>query len=167
MLESHFRMLARYNAWANETLYGVVARLSDAEYRKTRAAAFFGSIHGTLNHLLVVDKRWFGRIFGDLDPTITRLDQILHESFADLRQARVAEDKWIVEQVDALAPEDLERSFDYRDSRGQPWTMRTDHGLATVFNHQTHHRGQVHALLKETDVAPPPLDIPVYLRETG
>ena len=64
MLDEHFRLLAGFNAWANRRLYEAVADLPDAEYRKARACAFFTSVHGTLNHLLVVDRLWFGRVEG-------------------------------------------------------------------------------------------------------
>lgn len=64
-----FQCLARFNRWANERLYGVVAGLSDADYRADRGA-FFGSIHATLNHLLLGDRIWFGRIAGDVPEDI-------------------------------------------------------------------------------------------------
>ncbi|MEE8502198.1 MAG: DinB family protein, partial [Kiloniellales bacterium] len=87
MLQDHFRMMGRFNAWANRRVYDAVAALGDDDYRKTRPAAFFGSIHGTLNHLLVVDHLWFGRIEGT-DSGVTSLDQILQDDLAGLRAAR-------------------------------------------------------------------------------
>ncbi len=166
MLQDHFRMMGRFNAWANRRVYDAVAGLDDAACRKARPAAFFGSIHGTLNHLLVVDYLWFGRIEGT-DPGIASLDQIVHDGLAELRTARAAEDARIVGLIDAMSEDDLAREVSFKLMDGTPATMPVRHMLATVLNHQTHHRGQVHALLKEAGVPPPPLDIVFYLSEAG
>lgn len=164
MLQDHFRMMGRFNAWANRRVYDAVAGLGDDDYRKTRPAAFFGSIHGTLNHLLVVDHLWFGRIEGT-DSGVTSLDQILYDDLAGLRAAREAEDARIVGLIDAMSEDELAREAAFKLMNGTPVTMPVRHMLATVLNHQTHHRGQVHALLKEARVPPPPLDIVYYLSE--
>ena len=71
------RLMAHFNAWANARLYGAVAGLSDADYRRERGL-FFGSIHGTLNHLLVVDRLWCGRLEGQDHGELT-LDRVLHD----------------------------------------------------------------------------------------
>jgi uncharacterized damage-inducible protein DinB len=114
-----------------------------AEYYKTRACAYFGSIHGTLNHLLLVDRLWFGRLVGET-PAISRLDEILYDDFAAATDRRFA-----------LISEPGER------------VMGVHLMLTTVFNHQTHHRGQVHAMLKEAGVEPPGLDIVLYPEALG
>ena len=72
MMIEHFRLLAGFNRWANGRVYDAAAALRTADYYKTRACAFFGSIHGTLNHLLVVDLLWFGRLAAAV-PAISRL----------------------------------------------------------------------------------------------
>lgn len=162
MLHEHFRIFGRFNQWANREIYGAVASLPEAEVRKARPAAYFGSIHGTLNHILVVDRLWFGRMAG-IDPGIERLDLILYEDFPTLQDARHAEDRRIVDLVDGLDEAALAGQRDYKDIKGNPWTLPLRQMLATVFNHQTHHRGQVHALLKEAGREPPALDLPVYL----
>jgi len=162
-----FRLSARFNAWVNATLYGVVAELSDADYAAERGA-FFGSIERTLNHLLVVDRIWFNRFFDRLPDGVTGLDQVLHAEFADLRAARDETDRWIVEVVDGLTPADLEREFAFTAmSTGQRQSMRGLHMLMTIFNHQTHHRGQVHCLLSQAGAKPPSLDLPIFLRAGG
>src|SRR5580765_2933798 len=84
---------ARYNRLANETLYAVCARLSDAEYRRDLGASF-GSVHGTLNHLLLGDTIWMTRFEGGTHPS-TNLDAILFDRFADLREARGQMDRRI------------------------------------------------------------------------
>ncbi len=162
MLHEHFRTFGCFNQWANRQIYGAVAGLPEAEYRKLRPAAYFGSIHGTLNHLLAIDRLWFGRI-ADAPSGITRLDVILYDAFAPLNEARQAEDRRIIELVDGLDAAALAGERAYTDTKGNPWAMPVRHMLATVFNHQTHHRGQVHALLKEAGVEPPALDLPVFL----
>jgi uncharacterized damage-inducible protein DinB len=164
MPTDHFSLLAGFNAWANRTLFGAAAALPEAAYRKTRPAAYFGSIHGILNHNLVVDRLWFGRMEG-VDPGVGSLDQILYDDLESLRVARAAEDARIIETVAGLDEAGLAREYDYTDTQGRPWRIRVDHTLATVFNHQTHHRGQVHALIKEAGAEPPALDIIMYLRE--
>jgi uncharacterized damage-inducible protein DinB len=161
MLHDHFRTLARFNAWANTRIYGAVGALPEGEYKKARPAAFFGSIHGTLNHLLVVDRLWFGRVEG-VDRGIAGLDQIVHGDFSGLRAAREAEDERIVALVDGLGDESLATDLSYRSMTGATLAMPLNVVLAAVFNHQTHHRGQVHALVKEAGAEPPALDIPVY-----
>ena len=84
-----FEMLAGYNAWANERVYDAAAALSDADYRADHGA-FFGSVHGTLNHLLVGDRIWVRRLTGE-GPSPTQLDAILYGDFGDFRAARAAE----------------------------------------------------------------------------
>ena len=98
----HFRRLARYNRLANERLYEACARLSDAARTQVRPA-FFGSIHGTLNHILVGDRIWLARFEGREVPS-TGLDAILYEDFAELRDARAAEDARIEAFAAALTP---------------------------------------------------------------
>ncbi|MGI8725640.1 MAG: DinB family protein [Methyloceanibacter sp.] len=88
------QMFAGYNAWANERVYDAVAVLPDVAYRADHGA-FFGSVHGTLNHLLVADRIRMQRLTGAGDAP-TRLDAILFEDFEDLRAARREEDARIV-----------------------------------------------------------------------
>ncbi len=162
----HFRTLARFNAWANNEVYDAVATLPAAEIGKARPAAYFDSILGTLNHLLVCDLLWFGRVAG-VDPGVSSLDQILHEDFGALRAARAAADARIVDLVDALDEARLAADLSYGSMAGDPNSMPLGIVLASVFNHQTHHRGQVHALLKEAGAETPDLDIPVYWAAAG
>ena len=163
---NHLPLMARFNAWANDRLYGAVVRLSEAAYRQDRKA-FFGSIHNTLNHLLVVDRLWSGRIEG-VDRGIRSLDQILYADLDSLRAARKAEDKRLIALVDGLSDEQLQMPATYRRIIGDGEARtRRDHILITLFNHQTHHRGQVHAMLTQADIVPPPLDVIYYLEEVG
>ena len=160
---SYFQTLARYNQWANERLYAACAELGDADYRAPRQA-FFGSIHGTLNHLLVADRIWMGRLEGP-ESGLKQLNEILYEDFAALRAARVAEDRRIVHFVDGLRQEALDGALVYKTLTGVSQATPLAWILAHLFNHQTHHRGQTHGLLSQTAVAPPPLDLLIYLRQ--
>ena len=162
----HLPLMARFNAWVNGRLYDTVAGIPDTAYREDRQS-FFGSIHNTLNHLLVVDRLWTGRIEG-LDRGVRALDQILYDDFDSLRAARAEEDARLVALVDRLGAEDLRAIVTYRRilSGGEQRT-RCDHVLITLFNHQTHHRGQVHAMLTRSGVTPPPGDVIYFLEEQG
>ena len=156
-------LMARFNAWANQRLYGAVAEMRDEDYRADRGA-FFGSVHATLNHLLVVDILWRARIEG-WRPEIAGLDQILHETFKDLSEARREEDLKLIGLTDSLDGASLESevSFGLLKSPDRRLSLRRDHILITLFNHQTHHRGQVHCLLTQSGITPPPLDVLDYL----
>ena len=165
MMLEHLRRMARYNLWANERLYAACARLPVAEYHKPRQA-FFGSIHGTLNHLLVGDRIWLARIEGGPAPDL-RLDDQPYGSLAELEAARGVEDRHMIQLLDGYSEEDLPRARRYRMVT-RPETAETPLHLCwlNLFNHQTHHRGQVHDQLSQTEVPPPPLDLIFYLRET-
>lgn len=163
MTPDHFQTFARYNAWANDRLYAACAQLSDADFKASRQA-FFGSILGTLNHILVGDRAWLGRIEG-VPSGISRLDEILFEDLAGLRQARKAKDERIVRLAGTLDAEALTRDLVYRTTAGVEHTTPLVWVLSHMFNHQTHHRGQVHGLLSQTTVKPPPLDLIFLLRE--
>lgn len=159
----HFRTMASYNAWANDRVYASAASLSDADYRADRGA-FFKSVHGTLNHLLVTDRIWLHRFTGAGDVP-ARLDTILFESLAALRGARATEDRRLEAFVAALDPAGLERLLRYkRASTPEMIEQRLGPALSHVFNHQTHHRGQVHALLTGLACIAPELDLLVFQR---
>jgi uncharacterized damage-inducible protein DinB len=167
-MQAHVAMLARYNEWANRRVYASAARLAYADYRADRGA-FFGSVHGTLNHLLVTDRIWMRRSTGE-GPAYDRLDLVLHEDFPALRAEREAEDARIVRWVVGLDGERLAGTFTYRTIvNPRELTQPLAPALAHFFNHQTHHRGQVHALLTAIGGrdAAPELDLIYFQRETG
>lgn len=162
----HLPLMARFNQWVNGLIYQSVAQLDDGDYRKDRGA-FFGSIHNTLNHLLVVDRLWSGRIRG-VDSGVTSLTQILYDDFEALRDARTHEDARLIELVDGLSKKQLDRPVQYQRMLGTGTEeARAGHILITLFNHQTHHRGQVHTLLTQAGVTPPDIDVLYYLEEIG
>ena len=168
-MKPHFSMLAGYNRWANALVYAAAGRIADKEYRADRGA-FFGSLHGTLNHLLVADRIWMRRFTG-AGPSPARLDEILFDNLGELDAARRAEDARIVAWVESLAEDDLARTFSYRtiSEPATPVTQRLAPALAHFFNHQTHHRGQAHALLTIAGgrAAAPVMDLIFFQRTTG
>jgi uncharacterized damage-inducible protein DinB len=115
----------------------------------------------------VVDRLWTGRIRGR-DRGIHALDQVLYDDFAELSAARIDEDRQLIELVDGLSADDLVAPVRYSRIIGSGLEeVRAGHVLLTLFNHQTHHRGQVHVLLTQADILPPPLDVVFYLEEVG
>ena len=153
----YFRQLADYNAWANGRIYTAAAELSDGE-RKAKRPSFFGSIHATLNHILVGDRIWLSRLTGR-PHGIAALDQELYADFDELRAARVTEDERLSAIVDSYDEADLARHLSYRNMAGEDKCLPMVQVLGHLFNHQTHHRGQIHGLLSATNVAPPSLDM--------
>ena len=166
MMLAHLQRMARYNRWANQRLHEACAALPDDAYFAPRQA-FFGSIHGTLNHLIVGDRLWLARMEGR-QPPHKRLDEQPYADRDELRAARVAEDERMIGLVDDLDEAVLGRDVVYRMAT-RPETRTTPLHLCWLhlFNHQTHHRGQVHDQLSQTEVPPPPLDLIYYLRERG
>jgi uncharacterized damage-inducible protein DinB len=162
-MKAHFRRMAAYNRWANARLYEAAGKLSPEALEAPRSG-FFPSLLKTLNHILVGDTVWMGRLDG-AGSSITSLDQILHIDLAALTAARSAMDNRIVAYVEALPPKRLEENLVYRTVAGDPMTTQVTQVLAHFFNHQTHHRGQAHAMLSSTDVAPPSLDLILFLRD--
>lgn len=157
-LIAHFQMMARYNRLANERLYDCCARLSDAERKKDRQA-FFKSIHATLNHIMVGDRNWMTRFEGGTVSS-AHLDAILYDDFDELRAARVREDARIERFAAGLSEEFLAGEIAYHTHEGKPSRNPTRMLLAHLFNHETHHRGQVHDMLSQAGIATPVLDLP-------
>lgn len=161
----YFRTLARYNAWANRRLYAACGALSSDEIAAPRPS-FFGSILATLNHLLVADRIWVGRIAG-VPAAVQQLNAVLHADFPALRTAREAEDARLLALVEGLDEARLAGTLSYANTAGRPFETPLRLVLAHLFNHQAHHRGQTHGLLSQTEVPPPSLDLIAYVREAG
>jgi uncharacterized damage-inducible protein DinB len=163
MSSGYFETLARYNAWANRRLYQACEALSTAEYLRERVASF-GSLHATLNYLLVVDRIWIARIEGHTPPSL-KADQILYADLIGLRVARVAEDERLRIVVAGIPEQRLDQTLNYRNSGGIRVETPLRLVLVNLFNQQAHHRGQMHELLAQTEVQPPQLDLIDFLHE--
>ncbi len=160
---------SRYNRWMNDKLYGLAAKLSD-EARKRDAGAFFESIHGTFNHLLVADRVWLARFrgvavpSGFIAPGIRSLDQDLYEDFAELRRERALTDDELSGWVSGLSAEQLMAPLVY-GRRGKTQESPLWWAVAHLFNHQTHHRGQITTLFTQQGYDPGVTDLFAMLRE--
>jgi len=177
LLTDHYRALARYNTWMNERVYAVCAELPDEERKRDRGA-FFRSIHGTLNHILLADRAWLGRFTRDpacgqsLDASgapiaVRSLDQELYADFRDLRRERARSDAAIVTWASGLTPEALAAPLAYRSSKGEAFEHPLWQAALHLFNHQTHHRGQVTTLLAQLGKDVGVTDLAVFLRAEG
>ncbi len=164
-----FRAFARYNRWMNEKIYLTAAELTDDERKKDRGA-FFKSIHATLNHILVVDRVWMGRLGGvhleegEMGPGgIRSLDQELLSNFEELRTERAKTDAAIDAWARSLNEEQSASLFSFvrngAKSEIPVWWAATQ-----LFNHQTHHRGQVTTLLVQAGKDPGVTDLMAMLR---
>jgi uncharacterized damage-inducible protein DinB len=165
-----YRTLARYNRWMNERLYATAATLSDAERRRD-LGAFFRSVHGTLNHLLLTDRVWLGRLgdpawgvsrdaAGDAIP-VTALDQELYADFELLRAERTRTDAHLLTLVEGWDPSHADEMLRWRTmADGAPRAVPRGLALTHLFNHQTHHRGQVTTLLLQLGRDPGVTDLP-------
>lgn len=154
----HYQLMARYNRWMNQRLYLVCQSLPD-ELLKADLGAFFGSIYATLNHLLFADNAWMARFQNQSVPY--RLGQEIYSDFADLTTAREQFDQAIIDFTEKLTSAWLAADIHYYSgidnrTRSLPaWAL-----LTHMFNHQTHHRGQITTLLTQQGVDVGVTDIP-------
>jgi uncharacterized damage-inducible protein DinB len=153
---TYFRAQACNNAWANHRLLGACGRLSAAELAAERTS-FFPTIIHTLNHILTVDWFYVSSLEGASMGYAAFEPEIPCPDFADLAREQRAVDRRLITVCDALTEATLGTSADLRRAT---WTQteRNDRILLHLFEHQIHHRGQVHAMLSGTAVAPPQLD---------
>ncbi|MGI9452685.1 MAG: DinB family protein [Geminicoccaceae bacterium] len=164
MMREHLCRMARYNRWANQRLYQACGQLAEDAYHLDRNM-FFGSIHGTLNHILVGDHLWLARIESLPKPDLKLNDQP-YSDLSALSEARHDEDERMISLTEGYDDGDLDQIVRYRMVT-RPDEVETPLHLCWLhlFNHQTHHRGQVHDQLSQTEVPPPSLDLIFYLRE--
>jgi uncharacterized damage-inducible protein DinB len=163
-MKQHFSMMAAYNRWANQRVYEAASELTEDEFARDMGA-FFRSVMGTLNHLLVADRVWMKRFTGEGDAP-SSLDTILFAHYASLYAARRAEDARILGWIESLTDKQFAGRFTYitvTDMRTV--SQRLAPALAHLFNHQTHHRGQVHAMLTALGRPSITLDL-IYFQRT-
>jgi uncharacterized damage-inducible protein DinB len=156
MWHDHFLHLATYGQWANARLFDAASHLPEADYRADRGA-FFRSIHGTLNHLLMADLLWIGRIAPPAFVT-TGYDMIVEDDRDALRRRREAVDRRIIDTIEDLPEAAFIEPLSWISMEREPKSARLDKVLTHLFNHQTHHRGQVHNMLSQTGHSPPTID---------
>jgi uncharacterized damage-inducible protein DinB len=157
MLADHFRAMARNNAWSNHRLLAACARLSPEAYFAPRTS-FFPSIHLTLNHILIVDWYYLDALEeGGLGPRAYE-DETPCADLDALEAAQRASDRRLIAWCDAADEARLAAPVTLLRAEGKRYRERAGDVLAHLFIHQTHHRGQVHAMLSGSDVPPPQLD---------
>lgn len=145
---SYVRAMASYNAEMNRRLYSATTKLSDEE-RRQNEGAFWGSIHGTLCHLLWADTMWMSRLAGWPKPSVSlKQSNQLVDDFAELKARRVVADRDLSAWADQVDEAWLAQNQTWFSGAAQR-TLEAPRAMLLVhlFNHQTHHRGQVHALL--------------------
>ena len=159
--KAYVQRMARYNRWQNQNLYGVAERLSDDERQRERGA-FFGSIHKTLSHLLWADRLWMSRLTDVPAPEGGILRSVsLYPDWEVLRTERAAFDDRIIDWADRLDEASLAGDLTWHSAvtkreMGKPKWLLVTH----MFNHQTHHRGQVHCMLTQAGGKPHDTDLP-------
>jgi uncharacterized damage-inducible protein DinB len=156
---AYVQRMARYNRWQNENLYGVADRLT-AEERQRERGAFFGSIHKTLSHLLWGDQTWMSRFAAAPDGNIAG-SVVLYPDWEDLKSKRTDFDRRIIAWADRIEPDWFTAEQTYfsgaigREVIKPRWVLVTH-----MFNHQTHHRGQIHCMLTQAGGRPSDTDLP-------
>ncbi len=163
MFRPYFERFAAYNIWANAKLYDAAGRMSDTD-RNRDVGAFFGSLTGTLNHMIVADRVWLRRFTGS-GPEETQLNRIITTDLAGLRDLRNAEDARITGFIAGCSEQDLAGPFSYRNIAGHEFRQPLSETLAHFFNHHAHHRGQAHAILTHLTGTAPELDLLYYIRD--
>jgi uncharacterized damage-inducible protein DinB len=159
--QTYLVTMAEYNRWQNENLYGCADKLDDAARRLDRGA-FFGSIHATLKHLLWADQLWLSRFSESAGPRAKGNAAALaeHETWEDLKRERVAFDQKIIDWAAAFAPGPVTGELTwFSGGMGRQVSRPKALLMAHMFNHQTHHRGQVHALLTAAGIKPSDTDL--------
>jgi uncharacterized damage-inducible protein DinB len=153
------QLMARYGRWMNERLYAVLADFPDEERRRDRGA-FFGSMHGTLNHLLWGDRMWLGR-FIDEPCTVPAFGADMYGDFAELRRERDLTDRTMLDWAGHVTPAWLASMLRYA-SKVDGRTRELPAAVAAIqlFNHGTHHRGQLTTLMKQAGCDPGVTDLP-------
>ncbi len=152
-------MMARYNAWQNDSLLASVETLSDEARRKDRGA-FFGSIEATFAHLLLGDKLWMGRFSGESAPAIGSLDGEIEDWAAFVVQRR-AFDREILTWAKQLEAKWFVGDMKWSSiAAGKDFTTPKTTAVVHFFNHQTHHRGQIHAMVTAAGAKTTDTDLP-------
>jgi len=164
-MQSLFVAEAQYNRWANQRLYTELARLTPAQLTET-SAVNFGSIIAIANHLLLADRLWLFRFTNAGNPVSTA-DAVPYPALADLAAARNVEDARIIAFANDLDPDWFAATLTYTTTEGTPMAMPVALCVAHFFNHQTHHRGQIHGMLGAFGIKAADIDLLGFERETG
>jgi len=161
LTQQYVQLMAAYSGWQNQNIVGAADTLTDAERREDRGA-FFGSIHRTLNHLLWGDQLWLHRLAGASEPKSTDIEQStdLYEDWAELKAERFRTDELAIDWARNAAITAFEGQLSwYSGAVGKEVTRPKWALIVQLFNHGTHHRGQMHAMLTGAGVKPGDTDV--------
>jgi len=176
-LEQNFELMAKYNQWMNKKVYSAAAELDDLQFREDRGA-FFGSILGSLNHILVGDIVWLKRFaehpkdYKSLQymNSLTKpsaLTEIIHSEFNELQNARIKMDEVILKFSLEASEKDYDLELSFNNMKGQPFKKKFGFLVQHFYNHQTHHRGQVTTLFSQLDIDVGVTDLLALIPEEG
>lgn len=160
-IEQHFSTLTQYHSWTFHRLYEYLESVSETDYRR-ECGLFFKSIHGTLNHILLADKIWYGRCINQ-PITVSGLDEELYSHRNQLqKEINHQSVKWneLLKQIDA---DKLEKIIEYRTTEGSDKSLPFANIISHVINHGTHHRGQISAALTQFGYPAPEIDLPFFI----
>jgi len=157
------RMLARYNAWANQRFFEVVAALPEGEATKERQSLFRNMVH-TLNHNYVIDRIWQAHLEGREHGYAAR-NTPGHPPLSDLWRVQQAMDDWYIAWSESMSDAALAKEVQFTLVGGNPGVMTRGEILLHVVNHTSYHRGFVADLFYQVPARPPLTDLPVFLRE--
>ena len=161
-MQQHLAKLSRYHRWATEKLFESVSLLTEEQYRQP-TDLFFGSVHGTLNHLLLVDQLWYARLEG-VPYTVNNLSHEIEQDAKALETALLGQcDNWF-KTCAALTERRLAQDITFRNLSDEPCKLNTGDLMIHVFNHGTHHRGQISAALVAFGVPVPEMDYYYFVR---
>ena len=154
------RIMALYNSETNRRIYAAAALLTDAQ-RKEDRGLFWKSLHGTLNHLLWADRQWMSRLDGWPPNTVPNPQSpALYADFDELRDERAQADAKIEDFANRIDEAWLSQDLEWWSGAAKKQMRREKRGLMVhFFNHQTHHRGQAHAVLTMCGVDPGDIDL--------
>jgi len=173
-VQAYLRRMAQYNRWANDRLFEAALKLPATAINENRAAPY-GSILGTLNHIYIADVLWLIRFgsnpachalapIGDI-PKPTSLAEVLYDALGELREGRADLDALIIDFSHTWTDEMLEVPIRYHALSREKQEHPLCELLQNLFNHQTHHRGEVVTLLFQAGIDPGPLDVVAMVGE--
>jgi uncharacterized damage-inducible protein DinB len=160
--KNHFVVLADYQVWANEVLFGSLERLGDSA-RKANEGLYFGSMHHTMDHILATNRLWAARLRGETASVDSRKVQC--EEWRNLKISMQTEARALQRWLDAKEDAWFDSRLAFASSDGKPREMWVRDALTHVFNHATHHRGQVSAVATRLGAPCPQMDYVYYKRE--
>jgi uncharacterized damage-inducible protein DinB len=153
--------MSGWHVWAFERLFAVVERVDEERYRKD-AGLFFKSIHGTINHMLLVEHVWHGRLTGEKFKVGGLADEIEPDR-GRLRERLLARAAIWGPMVEAMSDAEFDGDLTYRSLKGVEYSMPRASIVHTMFTHGSHHRGQVSAALTQWGYEAPEMDFPLFL----